>query len=449
MTKTFMQAPFLRLTVYFTLGIFLQTCLDFGDLWIFSATLSLPLMVMGFVPSVYKNYARRWFFGFGVFLLCVSAAGFSTRQAWKKSVWQGEAGERTIRALVLDDAVKKPKTLLFRIESDKMQALIYLPTDAAAMSVKAGDSIIICGKFEPSTWAYHRNHAIAATAFIRKWQKTDCGKRPFSIRFTALDCRRILLARLRNLIPDEREYSVAAAIAFGYKAALDKDLRQTFANTGSAHILAVSGLHFSIIYGMLYFLFSFLGNGKRGNIARQAIILPIMWFFAFLTGMSASVVRAATMLSIFGVGNVFGFRVFSLNTVGAAAFFMLLVNPLNLFDVGFQLSFAAVVAILLIYPRMVALYESKNPLLNYAWQLSCVSTAAQIGTAPLCIYYFHNFPVLFLITNLIAIPTTGLLLCLIPASLALNFLFGNIEWLMLPLNKTLHFFIAVLEFLEF
>jgi competence protein ComEC len=164
--------------------------------------------------------------------------------------------------------------------------------------------------------------------------------------------------------------------------------------------------------------------------------------------MGPSVIRAASMLTLWGLGNVFLFRAFTINTVGVAAFFMLLYNPFNVFDVGFQLSFSAVLAILLIHPHLVKLYESRNPLIKYVWELSCVSTSAQLGTAPLSIYYFRQFPLLFLISNLFAIPVTGVLLALLPVSLFLHFLFGNVSWLMLPVNKILTVFIFALEQLE-
>jgi competence protein ComEC len=127
---------------------------------------------------------------------------------------------------------------------------------------------------------------------------------------------------------------------------------------------------------------------------------------------------------------------------------MLLYNPFNLFDIGFQLSFLAVLAILLINPYLVILYKSRNPIIQYVWELSCVSTSAQLGTAPLSMYYFHQFPLLFLVTNLFAIPMTTIILGLLPLSLLLQFLLGNHSWLMWPLNKSLNWFISGLEKIE-
>jgi competence protein ComEC len=135
----------------------------------------------------------------------------------------------------------------------------------------------------------------------------------------------------------------------------------------------------------------------------------------------------------------------TINTVGFAAFFMLLYNPFNLFNVGFQLSFVAVLAILLINPYFTSLYHSRNPAINYIWELSCTSTSAQLGTAPLSMYYFHQFPLLYLVSNIFAIPLTGIILLLIPLSLVVSFFFENQVALMFPIQKLLQLFINVLD----
>jgi competence protein ComEC len=449
MPKIIFQAPFLRLTLFLAAGILLQMQFNLNQHWYITAIISLPLIFLSFTPYIIKCCRLQWLFGVGIFLLCSSTGGLLTRQYRQKSIWQDVNEKRTYRVQVLDEAVTKPKTLMFRVKTGSQQALVYLPKDSAAYALRPADSLIIHAHFHQTDFPYHRNHLIAATVFVNDWKKIEpAGKQPFNIRFTALKCRRYLFEHLHRLIPEDKEFSLAAALMFGYTENMDKELRQTFAATGSAHILSVSGLHFSIIYGILYFLFSFFGNSKYVNIIRQAIILPILWGFAFLTGMQPCVIRAALMLTLWGIGDAFQVRSFTFNTLSVAAFVLLLYNPLNLFDAGFQLSFAAVTAILVIYPHISELLEPQNPILSYAWRLSCISVAAQVGVAPLSIYYFHQFPVLFLVANLFAIPLTAILLGLIPVSLALGFTFGNAVWPAVPLNKILSIFISVLEWIE-
>jgi competence protein ComEC len=451
MTKILYQAVFLRLSLFFIAGIIVQSRWDLYPLWIYSWIFSLLVIAVSFLPLIHRSYQWRWLFGFGLFLLCISSAGILSWNHWKASEWKGDTEENNYCVQILGEPVKKPKTLMFKVEIEGQKALVYIPIDSLSMTLFPSNRLLINTQFEKTEQMFHRKEGISARAFIRKnhWKKLDnIGKQEFNIRFEALKCRRILLNRLREIIPDEKSFAVGAALLFGYTHDLDKDLRQTFAATGTSHVLSISGLHFSIIYGIFYFLFSFLGNSKKGRITRQAIILPLMWIFVFLTGMGPSVIRAAVMISLWGFGNAFLQKSFTINTVAVAAFFMLLYNPFNLFDVGFQLSFSAVLAILLINPHLVKLYKSRNPAIRYVWELSCVSTSTQIGTAPLSIYYFHQFPLLFLVTNLFAIPMTAIILCFLPLSLLLQAVSGNHFWIMWPLNKSLNWLILGLEKIE-
>jgi competence protein ComEC len=451
MSKTLRQAIFLRLTLFFIFGIIIQRHWDLTFCWVYVLAFSLLLIGISYFSHLNASYNWRWLFGFGLSLLCLSSAGILTDRQWKASEWRGGDRMQDCWVQVVDDPVKKPKTLMFKVKIENQKAIIFLPIDSISSNLRPSDWLHIRAEFEKVDRMYLRKQGIAARAFVRKnhWEKPEeQPDRKISLRLSALNCRRLLLNKLHEIIPEEQPFSIAAAILFGYVNELDGDLRQTFAATGSSHILAVSGLHFSIIYAILYFLFSFLSKNRKGMIIRQLIVLSLMWLFAFLTGLGPSVVRAAIMLSLWGIGSISLLRTFGINTLCVAAFFMLLYNPFNLFDVGFQLSFAAVLAIMLINPHLVKLHESQNPLIKYLWELSCVSTSAQLGTAPLSIYYFHQFPLIYLVTNIFAIPITALLLCLIPISLLVQFLFGNHSWLFLPVKFFLNFFISGLKNLE-
>jgi competence protein ComEC len=451
MSKTLRQAIFLHLGLFFMLGIIIQSHYDLSCYWIYIAGVSFLFLCTSFIPQLTCSYNWRWLFGFGLSLLCFSSAGILTHIQWEASEWHDDDKIRDYQVQIIDEPVKKPKTWMCKIAVNGQKAIVYIPSDSISSTLWLSDWLTIRTLFEKTDLMFLRKQGIAARAFVGKnqWGKLENPpKQTFNLRFHALKCRRALLNRLREIIPDDKAYSIAAAILFGYVNDLDADLRNTFSATGSAHILSVSGLHFSIVYGILYFLLSFLGKSKKEMLIRQLIILPMMWIFAFLTGLGPTVIRSAIMLSVWGIGNAFLFKAFTINTLGVAAFFMLLYNPLNLFDVGFQLSFSAVFAILVINPYLVKLHKSGNPVIKYVWELSCVSTSAQLGTAPLSIYYFHQFPLIYLVTNLFAIPLTGILMGLIPVSLVLQSLFGNHIWLMSPVNKLLTFFISGLEKLE-
>ena len=440
MIKTLRQAVFLRLSLFLMTGVIIQTQADFFPYWIYIAVFSLLILSFSQIPKINTSYRWRWLFGLGLMLLCLSSAGVLTHVTWKQSEWTEESGFKNYLVQIIDEPVRKPQTWMLKVKTGNKKTVIYLPVDSVSSALSPSDWIIIKTSFEKTNEFNLRKQGIAARSFVSKsnWRKIESSsEQHLNLRFLSLKCRRILLNQLKEILPDEKSFSVAAAILFGYSSEIDKETRQVFAATGTAHILAVSGMHFAIIYSILCFPFSFLGNTRQGRIIRQLTVLPLLWIFAFITGMPPSVIRAAVMITVWGIGNAFFFRALTINTLGAAAFFMLLYNPLNLFNIGFQLSFSAVLAILLINPYLTSLYRSRNPIFNYVWELSCTSTTAQLGTAPFGLYYFHQFPVLYLISNIFVIPLVGVLLVLIPSSLLLRLIFGNLQELMFPLRKIL------------
>ncbi|EJW92796.1 competence protein, partial [gut metagenome] len=180
---------------------------------------------------------------------------------------------------------------------------------------------------------------------------------------------------------------------------------------GASHVLALSGLHVGLIYGLLWFLFTPLWKHKRYlKIPLIGFILFSLWSFAFFTGFSISVVRAVLMCSLFLLLSFRAEPVLSTDTLLATAFFMLFCAPHWLFDVGFQLSFSAVFAILIIQPRLYALIQVRSCCLRKIWGLLTVSIAAQLGTAPLVLFYFKHFSTHFLLTNLWVIPLVMLVM---------------------------------------
>jgi len=448
MIKTLRQAVFLRLTLFLLLGIIIQTQKNFYPYWIYCAVCSLPFLFSVHFSKRIITYRRRWLFGIGLFLLFASLGGILTYLKWKQAEWTEEDSIQSYVVQLVDEPVRKPKTWMCKIKTGHKIALIYLPVDSISSALIPSDWLVIKTRFEKTGQMNYIKKGIGARAFVGKnnWRKIEQPAfQGFNLRFYSLKCRRILINRLKEILPDEKSFAVAAAISFGYSNEIDQETRQTFAITGTAHILSVSGLHFAIIYSILNFPFSFLGNKRRERLIRQSIILPLLWIFAFITGMPPSVTRAVIMITVWGIGNAFLFRALTINTLGSAAFFMLLYNPYNLFDIGFQLSFSAVFAILLINPYLTSLYHSRNPMINYIWDLSCTSTSAQIGTVPFSLYYFHQFPLLYLVSNIFVIPLAAILLMLIPLSLLISFSFGNQPGLLYPLQQLLPFLFNLLN----
>lgn len=227
-----------------------------------------------------------------------------------------------------------------------------------------------------------------------------------------LEQRAKLLDRLSENGVDGSVYAVVAAMALGDKSQLTKELRETYAISGASHILALSGLHLGIIYTLL----SLLLNRRRWQVVSQVVIIVCIWLFVFLVGMSASVVRSAVMFTVYALLSLGHRDKLSVNTLAFAAIVMLLFNPMALFDVGFQLSFMAVLAILLFYPLFENVWSQPylfdHRLFRWLWTMLAVSCAAQIGVAPLIAYYFGRFSCYFLLANLIVVPAATLILYL-------------------------------------
>ena len=221
-----------------------------------------------------------------------------------------------------------------------------------------------------------------------------------------------LLDRLSESGVDGSVYAVVAAMTLGDKSQLTKELRDTYAVSGASHILALSGLHLGIIYTLL----SLLLSRRRWQVISQVVIIVCIWLFVFLVGMSASVVRSAVMITVYALLSLGHRDKMSVNTLAFAAIVMLLFNPKSLFDVGFQLSFMAVLAILLFYPLFESVLSQQflfgHRLFRWLWTTLAVSCAAQIGVAPLIAYYFGRISCYFLLTNLVVVPAATLILYL-------------------------------------
>lgn len=206
------------------------------------------------------------------------------------------------------------------------------------------------------------------------------------------------------------EIAIVQALILGQKKDINKQLYSDYAAAGAIHILAVSGLHVGIIYFILIALLRPLKYLFKYELVISIIIVISLWGFAFLTGLSPSVIRAVTMFSFFAFAKAINRETNTINTLFLSYFTLLIINPLWLFHIGFQLSYLAVLSILWLYPLFNKVYCPKNYFARKIWDIFTLTLAAQIGIFPLSIYYFHQFPGLFFMTNLIILPFLGVLL---------------------------------------
>ncbi|WP_179004858.1 ComEC/Rec2 family competence protein [Winogradskyella forsetii] len=204
--------------------------------------------------------------------------------------------------------------------------------------------------------------------------------------------------------------SIMNALLLGQRQMIDKSVYNNYVNSGTIHILAVSGLHVGLILWILNFLFRPLLYLKYGNFIRPFILIIILWTFAVIAGLSPSVTRAVTMFSVISFAMHLKRRTNIYNTLVISAFLILLIKPTFLFAVGFQMSYLAVLGIVSIQPIIYKLWQPKNWIFDKPWQIFTVTLAAQIGVVPISLFYFHQFPGLFFISNLVVIPFLGIIL---------------------------------------
>jgi competence protein ComEC len=217
---------------------------------------------------------------------------------------------------------------------------------------------------------------------------------------------------METYVQGERERDIALALVLGIKEGLDQEIKNSYSAAGAMHVLAVSGLHVGIVYGILLLFFGKLQHHARGKWALAVLSLLILWFYAFVTGLSPSVLRAVTMFSFIVVARATGFTTNIYNTLAASAFILLLYNPFLIMSVGFQLSYMAVFGIVYLHPIIYRSFTFSGWLPDKIWTITCVSLAAQLATFPLGLLYYHQFPTYFLFSNLVVIPAAFLILCL-------------------------------------
>ncbi len=243
---------------------------------------------------------------------------------------------------------------------------------------------------------------------------------------------------IKENVRGEQEQATASALVLGVTDGLDNDLIGAYAATGSLHVLSVSGLHVGIIYWLILLIFRPLNKTTRGKWVLAVFSVIVLWGYAFVTGVSPSVLRAVTMFSFVALARPWGQKTNIYNTLAASAFCLLLYEPYLIMSVGFQLSYLAVVGIVYLQPKLSGVWEPKAWLWDQVWQITCVSIAAQAATVALGLLYFHQFPVYFLFSNLFVIPISfvvlvlGIVVVLVsaitPVAAALGFLLQWIIW---------------------
>lgn len=427
--------PFLRILPAFVAGIFFATHCRIPAIFLCAAAafFLLPLFLFEYMPS---SFIWKFRFVQGasiqvlIFLLAPLIFYFGQQNKPEKLL-QGNKKEASIyRYTLLEPPVKKPASFKSAAAIDLKvgthwqqagNAVVYFSRSFNFDSLKYGDAFI--GKTDPSEITsaknpgafdykkYMADNGIGYQAFLSPEKVVESnekhGNRFHSFIFSI---REYLLAALKKNIPDSSACGLAEALLTGYRNDVDPELMQAYVNSGVVHVIAISGLHLGLIYLMLSWISGILLRGKGRLYFQPLLVITALWIFTFVSGASASVVRSAVMFSLFAVGNMFSRRSNPLNTLAASAFLLLAFKPLWIFDIGFQLSYTAVAGILLLHKKICNAIPFTNPAAIRVWEAICLTVSAQVLTTPLLLLYFHRFPLLFLFTNLIAVPLSSIIL---------------------------------------
>jgi competence protein ComEC len=268
------------------------------------------------------------------------------------------------------------------------------------------------GSFNPNQFDYGKyleNQEIYAQVYANETQINIVGtQKTIWSQFSNFRTKIIENLALSNF--KKEELNILIALLLGQQQDISPEILKDYQYAGAVHILSVSGLHVGFILMFITFLLKPMSNSKRNAILKLVIILVSLWTYGILAGLSASVVRSVTMFSFVAIGIHLKRTVNIFHTLVVSMLLILLWKPSFLFDVGFQLSYLALFFILWVQPLLSNIWQPKNRIIQYIWDIVTVSTAAQIGAMPLSIYYFHQFPGLFFITNIIVLPLLGVIM---------------------------------------
>jgi competence protein ComEC len=336
-------------------------------------------------------------------------------------------------------------TLMISIKDEMAKKLFYGEEILIPAKYTTIDPPYNPGEFNYKSYLAYKNIYYQAFLYPSQYSIIKAGQGN-PVTAYALQTRQNLVKKLQANMKDTAAIAVASTLILGYKADLSNDILQAYSKTGTIHILSVSGGHVAIIYLLLSWMLGFLKRYKNGKVFMAVTIISLIWVYALLTGFSPAVCRAAIMLSFIIVGKTYSRYINTLNILAVSAFALLLYDPFLLADIGFQLSYLAVAGLVVLQPVIYNWLSVKNRVADKIWMACSVSLPAQIITFPLSAYYFHQFPVYFLLSNLlIIIPVSiilyaGILLLLLPQINGLSKALGYItEHGIILMNKMLAF----------
>ena len=467
-THFWKKAPFVKLLLVMIAGIIIQWNFKFSStVWWITLPVCLLIIISFFLIPFFNRYRLGFITGIATGILFLSVGALF---AWQKDIrnnkqWLGNFyNDKDALVVTLNEPpVEKTKSIKtnaivsYLLQNEKTisvkgKIILYFKKDSLLPQLTYGTRIIfkkplqeIKNSGNPGGFDYKRYslfQGITHQVYLKpeEFIVLNEKKETWLDKFIYSSRERVLNI-LRKNIKGEKELGLAEALLIGYKDDLDQALVQSYTNTGVIHIIAISGLHLGLIYWLLVLLFKPLRKRKNLKWIRPVLIITGLWLFSLLAGAQPSILRSALMFTCIVLGENLSKKTSIYNTMAVSAFVLLCVNPYWLWDVGFQLSYAAVLSIIIFMRPVYNWFYIKNKLLDFIWKLNAVTIAAQILTVPLSIYHFHQFPNYFLLTNLVAVPLSSaivlgeILLCTVSFIPAIAILVGKLlSWFIWLMN---------------
>jgi competence protein ComEC len=455
------KSPFIKLLLATMAGILVQWHFQFCiNTWWVLTVISFISLLFFFILPFFNRY--RFGFSYGI-ITCILFFSIGAMLTWQKDIrnnkqWLGNFYQEQNGLIVTLDEPLSEKTKSFKANATvsslikngqsipvKGKIILYFKKDST-LQLNYGSRILfkkplqeIKNSGNPGGFDYKR-YSLFQGITHQVYLKSDefevlNGMEENPFRKFIYSSRGKVLDILRTNIKGDKELGLAEALLIGYKDDLEQSLVQSYTNTGVVHIIAISGLHLGLIYWLLTLALKPFKKRKWAKWLNPVLIITGLWLFSLLAGAQPSILRSALMFTFIVLGESLTKKSYIYNTMAVSAFILLCINPYWLWDVGFQLSYAAVLSIIIFMRPIYNWFYIKNKLLDFFWKLNAVTLAAQILTVPLSIYHFHQFPNLFILTNFVAVPLSSaillgeILLCLVSFIPALALLLGKlISW---------------------
>jgi len=448
------KAPFARFLIPLIIGISWETC-GLVKLHPILFVLAFFLLLIGFFAKKQPRiFHYRWTFGMSISLFFFALGIFlSSCKREALNITFTDDSERLFLAEIIENPRERSSSMeclatLSLLNKDgtdvqdsfkPVKAILYIRKDSSSAKLRYGNTLLISHNFSSQTKTlnpeefdyeeYLYKKGISTSIYVSpdKWYLLF-SKEKFSLYNESKQMQLKLMSIYETYGIKGEEFAVLSALTLGNKEYIESDLRGSYTVTGAAHILAVSGLHVGVVCLVFKFILGFLFKSNRFLGFKMVILILALWGYAFITGLSPSVVRATIMFSFVSVGMLLQRKSLIYNTLSASAFCMLLYNPFYLFDISFQFSYIAVLFIVFFQSRIYRLIRFRNWQADKTWNLFTVSIAAQLGTFPFAVYYFHQFPNYFWLSGFVVIPLAGVIIYLAIALFALSWVpvLGNI-----------------------